>query len=123
MFEDEEREKRTEQAMNDPQPGDRFSEMYAYWMYVLERNGDTVVIMDANPPCTLPEDGEVKIMTLDDFKEEFAYNTIPGYWITLIDRENNVSGWKEKAKNWKDVKNMCPCCGQVINKEQETLWI
>jgi hypothetical protein len=84
-------EKPTEDAMNDPQVGDRFSEMYNFWMYVVHRDGDTVVTMEGSPPCEFPN--KPVTYTLDQFKSRFAYGNIPGYWVRLVDRENNVMGW------------------------------
>ena len=83
----------TANAMNDPQPGDRFTEMYAFWIYVVARVGDMIVTMEANPPAILPRDGKVKMQTLAEFQKRFSYQTESGYWIRLVDRGNNVEGW------------------------------
>lgn len=77
---------RNEEAFKDPQPGDRFTEMYAFWLYVLDRNGVQVTVMYASAPCQFPEDGIVEKLPVSQFKERFDYTY-------LVDRGNNVSGW------------------------------
>jgi len=80
-------EKATEQAMLDPQPGDVFSEMYSFWVYVAHRDGDTVVTIETPPlPCTLPEDGRWRTYTLKEFRQRFGYDTMPNYWVQLYKR-------------------------------------
>ena len=89
----------TELAMRDPQPGDRFTEIYSFWVYVIGRDGDEITYMEASPPCTLPRDGAVKTSTLREFQDHFAYGgNTPGYWITFVDSNNDVSGWKEAER-------------------------
>ena len=103
------RDNKTEQAMNEPRPGDVFSEMYAFYVYVLERHGDLVVFMEANPPCTLPVDGKIGTLPLDEFKSRYAYETIPGYSVRLFSRDKDVSGWAMRAAGYLDMKeNVCP---------------
>jgi len=80
-------------AFRDPQPGDRFTEMFAFWLYVIGRDGERVATLEANPPCTLPEDGQLRWQSLSEFRERFAYRTIPGYWVRFVDSGNNVAGW------------------------------
>jgi len=88
----------TAAAMADPQPGDRFTEMYAFYVVVLRRDAGSVVFMEINPPCQLPHDGKVGKMHVEDFRRRFAYGSIPGYWVRLIDRGMDVSGWEEAAQ-------------------------
>lgn len=83
----------TAAAFDDPQIGDLFTEMLAYWVYVVARDGDTVTTMEASAPCTFPRDGKIKIGTVAEFKDRFAYKTIPGYSVRLYSRGNDVSGW------------------------------
>lgn len=87
----------TEQAFADPQVGDRFHEMYSYWIYIVARVGKWVCIMEAHPPCTLPNDGKVSWSTVSEFQNRFAYKSIPGYCVRLSDRGNNVHGWLEEG--------------------------
>ena len=89
------RDKATEEAFDDPQIGDRFHEMYSFWCYVVDRKGNYVTTMEASPPCAFPDDGKVKFQTLDEFRNRFSYESIPGYWVSLCDRGNDVSGWLE----------------------------
>ncbi len=93
-----ERNAATAEAMNDPQVGDRFHEMYSFFVYVVFREKDKIVTLEASPPCTLPEDGTLKSQTVQQFQERFSYGTIDGYWVSLCDRGNNVEGWMDAAK-------------------------
>ena len=96
-FVDSENDRLTDEAMKNPQVGDRFSEMYNFWVYVIDVDGDIVATMEAFPPATLPRDGIVKTQTKEDFIKRFAYDNIPGYWVQLIDRGNDVEGWYQKT--------------------------
>ena len=89
----------TDAMMADPRVGDRFTEMYAFWMYVVARDGERVVTMQANPPCTLPDDGTLReFATVDDFKAAYAYGNKPdaGYWIREAGWVHNVEGWAQR---------------------------
>ena len=78
-------------AILDPQPGDKFSEMYAFFVIVLRRDGDMVTAMEYSPPCELPREGHIYSCSVDDFGSKYAYHHIPGYWIRLIHRGTDVS--------------------------------
>lgn len=82
----------TEIAMDDPQVGDLYSEMFSFYLYVVERDGDKVVTMEGSPPCEFPND-KVKAQTVEELKARFAYGSIPGYSIKLLGRGNDVAGW------------------------------
>lgn len=84
-----------EAIMADPQPGDRFCEMYAFWGYVLKRQGDLVTFITASSPCRFPDDGKVETLPLEEFQRKFAYNSMPGYWVGGAGRGHNVAGWLE----------------------------
>lgn len=89
-------ERATSAAMQDPQPGDQFTEMYAVFVFVLKRNWDLVTFLEAMGPCNLPEGGKVYTMTLDGFRAKYAYgHGVPGYCISLIKRGEDYSGWAE----------------------------
>lgn len=77
----------------DPQPGDCFHEWYTFWGYVVHRDGDRAVIMTASAPCTFPDDGKVEVLTLEALRQRFAYETIPGYFVTGAGRGHDVAGW------------------------------
>lgn len=92
-FENEQGDKATAEAMDDPRIGDRFSEFYSFWLYVVDRDGDHITTMEASPPCEFPKDAKLAKYSLVDFRKRFAYGSIPGYSIRLVDRGNDVSGW------------------------------
>ena len=84
-------------AMDDPQPGDRYTEMYKFYLYVLAREGNMVTFMEVNPPCRIPHDGKVGRLPTDEFPKRYAYGSIPGYWVSLLDRGYDVTGWEAAA--------------------------
>lgn len=88
-----------EAIMADPQPGDRFHEMYNFWGYVLEREGDQVTLITASPPCTFPEDGVIEVLLLDEFRRKFSYDGIPGYYVGGGGRGHDVAGWLDRGGN------------------------
>ena len=88
----------TRLAMDDPQVGDRFSEMLSFWVYVIHRDGDLVTTIEGSPPVSFPQQGTVVTYTVKEMKERFGYGVIGGYWILLHDRGNNVEGWHEHVK-------------------------
>jgi hypothetical protein len=90
----------TAEAFWDPQPGDRFHEMLAYWVYVVGRDGDVVTILEAGAPCTFPTGQKVKAWrgTVEEFGERFSYGSIVGFWVYLSSRGENVEGWLAVAE-------------------------
>jgi hypothetical protein len=97
VFSPKAQDKMTEEAMQLPQVGDRFTEMYSFWMYVVARVGDVVVTREGSPPVTFPEGAALKSYTLAEFRERFSCGSIPGYWVSLVDRGNDVRGWDEEG--------------------------
>lgn len=88
-----EKDRQTDAAFADPQPGDRFAEMYSFWLYVVARNGDLVTTIEAGVPCEFPRDGRIKTQTVKEFQARFSYDGRPdlGHTMDLIDRGNDVS--------------------------------
>lgn len=97
VWNDEEERRATDEAVNDPRPGDRYHERFSFWLYVIAVDGDSVVTMEANPPCEFPKDAKLRIQTKAEFKQRLSYGAIPGYWVMLADRGNNVEGWRQTA--------------------------
>jgi hypothetical protein len=93
-----ESDRRTAEAFAHPEVGDRFSEMLNFWVYVVARPPGRVVTLEANPPCTFPDDAKLWEGSLRAFRKRFAYQSIPGYWVHLEDRGNKVEGWLEVAR-------------------------
>lgn len=82
----------TAEAFANPRVGDRFHEMWSFWMYVVAINGDEVVTMTLCPPGELPRDGKVeRYVTADQYRAAFQYKSMAGYWITLDSRDNDIS--------------------------------
>ena len=89
----------TAEAMNNPKPGDRFTEMYSFYVYVLEVTESEVVFMECNPPCEVPREGKVGTLPLVLWRKRYAYGSIPGYSVCLCERGNDVHGWVGEAKD------------------------
>jgi hypothetical protein len=89
---------RTSDAFNRPEVGHQFHDMYSFFVYVLhvDRYGGPVVVVEAQPPCTLPQDGNFRLFdTADDYRQAYRYKgNTPGYWVTYNGHQN-VAGWLE----------------------------
>ena len=90
---------KTQVAMANPLVGDRFSEMFSFYIYVIGLDGNMITTLEASPPCEVPKDGEVKTMTLEQFRKRFAYSSTPGYWIRYVDGGHDVEGWATAGKS------------------------
>ena len=81
----------TAEAMNDPQRGDRFCEMYCFWVYVIDRQGDRVTYLEASAPCTFPDDAKRTECSIGEWKARFMYRGgSQGSWIHLVERGNRI---------------------------------
>lgn len=80
----------TARAFEDPRPGDRFSEMLSFWVYVVARRDRVVVTHEF---CGHPSEYEgdavtvtERIYSLSGFASAFRYATRPGYCMRYCDR-------------------------------------
>ena len=84
----------TAEAFADPQPGDRFCEMFSFWLYVVARDKAMVTTIEAGVPGEFPKDGTIRVQTVKDFAARFAHrpdDPTTGYWMTLRGRSHDVS--------------------------------
>lgn len=105
----------TAEAFADPQPGDRFHEMYSWWVVVVAVGPDGVKVMRGIGPTNVAlgqfPDGELVqpfadragvcwYATADDFRAAYGYRSgHPGYTVMLADRGKvDVTGWLDRAK-------------------------
>lgn len=86
----------TSQAMNDPRPGDHFTEMYSFHVVVVDVDGEHIITAEGNGK--FPQNAKFHRQTLDEFRRYFGYSEIPGYWIRLYRRNVNVDGWLNNAR-------------------------
>jgi hypothetical protein len=95
----EQLKRHTAEAMADPQVGDRYTEMYAFWIYVVDVGEESVTTLEASPPCTVPDDGTLRVFaTRDEFRSRYTYSDPTlGYWVKLADRGHDVTGWVAAA--------------------------
>lgn len=86
----------TRAAFEDPQVGDRFHELYSFWVYVVHVEGEHVATVEASPPCDLPTDGKLRhFPSREAFRAAYRYETNPRYWVHLAGRGKQVRGWYE----------------------------
>lgn len=117
MLEDDRTQRRdqeTAEAFADPRPGDRFQEMFSWWMVVVSAGPEGVKVMSGSGPVNLrrgrfpdgeivepfPERAEVHwYATAGDFRAAHSYGSIPGYAMLLADRGTDVTGWLDRARS------------------------
>jgi hypothetical protein len=90
----------TNEAMDDPRPGDRYQEMYSFWMYVVAvRSDGAIIVAEGSPPVTFPQQATFRgFGNADAFRRHYSYNgNTPGYFVRLASRDENVTGWLEYA--------------------------
>ena len=80
----------TAEAFDDPCAGDMFHEMFSHWVLVLHRDGDRIAWMTAGGGQTIHDDGKTTVGTVAQFKQKYAYGSIPGYWVMLSRRGYRV---------------------------------
>lgn len=68
--------------------GDRFTENYCFWLYIIKTLPTYVTIIYASAPCIFPDDGKIEQITKKEFIEKF-------YYVYLVDRFNKFEHW-----NW-----------------------
>lgn len=105
----------TAEAFADPRPGDRFQEMYSWWVVVVTVGPEGVKVMRGGGPTNITRgrfpDGEIVepfpdraevcwYATADDFRAAYGYRSgHPGYSVMLADRgKADVTGWLDRAK-------------------------
>ena len=83
-------------ALVNPLPGDAWQEMYSFWLFVVRCEGDLVMTLEANPPCTFPEDGKPWVGTVAQFNQRLTMGyTDIAPWALCDRRGCNVEGWAE----------------------------
>lgn len=91
--------KLSQEALNDPKPGDYWHEMYSWHMYVVDvEETDKVKIIttiNASAPCTFPNDGKIEKRTIAEFKAWLSYGSIEGTWAHIGKRNVDISWWEK----------------------------
>lgn len=80
----DERKQQTDEHLTNPQVGDRFSEMYTFWVWVISVDPGEIKALE------LRSDGTVTGVVFADsmeLRQKYAYDSIPGYWIDFIRNE------------------------------------
>lgn len=84
----EKMQKQTVRAFKNPKPGMRFHEMYSSWVYVLARPLGMVVVRTFSGHPANPVKETIKYetyATAEQFREHYAYSSIPGYSVDYCD--------------------------------------
>lgn len=93
-----EMKKLSQEALNDPKPGDYWQEMYTWHMYVLDveetDKGKIITTIAASSPCELPNDGKIEKREHAEFKLWLSYGSIEGTWAHCSKRNANIDWWK-----------------------------
>src|SRR4051812_43629071 len=84
----EEAKRMTAERMADPRPGDRYHEMFAFWVKVIHRGNDAVVSQASVCEGWRP----ARLDTIAEFAARFAYGSIPGFWVLYADSEASIKG-------------------------------
>lgn len=95
----EELKQLTAAAMGDPRLGDRFHDMYTFWVYIVDLGSESVTTYEVSGhPSTFPDvGGRLRVFpNRAEFRKSYQYGSIPGYWVTLCDRDKDVSGWVQR---------------------------
>jgi hypothetical protein len=89
----------TAEHMENPQVGDRFHEVYSWWVYVVDRQGDQLVIAEGRArPSDFPDGATFCTMTVQEFRQKNTYRSIPGYSVDYCDTDpKTVEGWLDKG--------------------------
>lgn len=84
-------ERLEESARLNPAVGDRWTEMYSTWCYVIDVTETFVTIQWQGAPYTFPADAIKKTMTREEWGKDTNHPTLAG-------RGHDVAGWKGKAR-------------------------
>lgn len=69
-----------ERAKRDPQPGDQWTEMFSYWIYVCARDGDEVLAREYAAPCDITPEAAKKTYrcAVSEFPDHVKFMTYNG---------------------------------------------
>lgn len=94
-----EKKKETHRHMMDPAVGDRFTEMFSFYVHVVEVTDTHVTVEEYSPPCEIPKDAKVRKFTREQFIKTYSYSFgVPGYWIRYLDRKAPVGHRKSQLE-------------------------
>lgn len=84
----------TAKHFDNPQVGDRFHEMYSFWVHVVLVTRNRVIVEEYSPPCSIPRDAKVRVFgSHDEFREAYGYKTQPGSWVYYCDDKAPIGHW------------------------------
>lgn len=88
----------TDEAFKNPKVGDVFHEMYSYMFWVLEVT-DLFVVVAERIRDGFPETGTITAIPRNKYDRHWAYESMPGYTVMLMQRDQPVEWIKEAKKS------------------------
>jgi hypothetical protein len=91
----EETKQATVDHFDNPIVGDRFHEMYSFWVHVVLITAEKVIVEEYCPPCSVPKDAKVRIFnSRDEFRAAYSYTSIQGSFLYYCDNKAPVDHWR-----------------------------
>ena len=83
-------QKQTDEHMQAPQAGDRFTEMYVYWVWIEKADEYGVVAVETDKGKWKRK----RWYSIEDFRNTYSYGISHNYWVHYVDNKpmdpNNV---------------------------------
>jgi hypothetical protein len=88
----------TDYHFQHPQAGDRFQEMYSFWVHVVLVTTEQVIVEEYCPPCSVPKDAKLRVFESHDaFREAYGYTSKHGAWVYYCDNKAPIDHWKPQG--------------------------
>lgn len=87
----------TELFLEKPKVGDRYTEFYCFWGYVLFVSPFILITIESVAPCEFPKDGNIVIYTRKSFKSHFF-----SWYVDNSKKDISIDWWiKNKGVKFK----------------------
>jgi hypothetical protein len=80
----DERKQQTDEHLTNPQVGDRFTEMFAFWVVVISVEPGEIKVLEFRSDKTVTG---VIFADSKELRKKYAYGGRPGYWIDYMNTE------------------------------------
>ena len=86
----------TMEAINHPRPGDRFHEMYSFWIIVTGVTDKQVVYWKGNPPCTFPTKNVSRhVSSREKYRKSMVYDSMPDTPTMMLAARDEDGSWAD----------------------------